>query len=394
MPTKDFYDVLGVSRGASADDIKRAYRALARKHHPDVADNKSEAEHRFKEINEAYEVLSDPQKRAQYDRYGSVGNGAGAGGFGDFGGFSGFGGGGQGFGDIFDIFFGDRMGAQQTQARRGGPSRGSDLRYDLEISLEEAFHGATREIQFNHLAQCETCHGSGAAPNTLVVPCNQCGGTGVMRVVRQTPLGQFVTQSTCTKCNGDGQVVQEPCPTCAGRGRREVERRAHGEGASGRGRWQPHPHFGKRRSRDPRRYAGRSLYVYLSIAPHPLFKRDGTRHYVDVPISFPQAARTRLGALARRRTAIDGQPRYAIGHDVPHARARHAERAPVRSRRSPRAVHVVVPTKIAKTPARVLEEYARLGGDRVEEKSFFDKVKDAFKPEYSSSKERMRRAIP
>ncbi|HET6894746.1 MAG TPA: DnaJ domain-containing protein, partial [Candidatus Baltobacteraceae bacterium] len=227
MPTKDFYEVLGVNRTASADDIKRAYRGLARKHHPDVADNKAEAEHRFKEINEAYEVLSDPQKRAQYDRFGTVGNGAGAG-FGDFGGFGQGGFGTSGFGDIFDIFFGDRgspFGAQQTQARRGGPARGSDLRYDLEISLEEAFAGVTREIQFNHLAQCETCRGAGAEPGTLIVPCDRCGGTGVMRMARQTPLGQFVTQSSCTQCGGEGQVIQQPCHTCSGRGRREVERK-------------------------------------------------------------------------------------------------------------------------------------------------------------------------
>jgi molecular chaperone DnaJ len=380
MPTKDFYDVLGVSRDASADDIKRAYRGLARKHHPDVAENKAEAEHRFKEINEAYEVLSDPQKRAQYDRFGSVGNGAGAGGFGDFGNFGGFGG--QGFGDIFDIFFGDRMGAQQAQARRSGPSRGSDLRYDLEITLEEAFQGATREIQFNHLAQCETCHGSGAAPNSLVVPCSQCSGTGVMRMVRQTPLGQFVTQSTCTKCNGDGQVVQEPCHTCAGRGRREVERKLTvkvppGVDDGSRIRITGNGEAGIRGGTPG------DLYVYLSIAPHPVFRREGLDTYVDVPVSFPQAA---LGAQVGV-PSLEGELQLTVhpgtqsgttfrmrGHGMPSVRGTSRGDHVV-------TVHVVVPTKIAKRQRELLEEYARLGGDRVEEKSFFDKVKDAFKPE-------------
>jgi molecular chaperone DnaJ len=378
MPTKDFYETLGVSRNANADEIKRAYRSLARKHHPDVAENKAEAEHRFKEINEAYEVLSDPQKRAQYDRYGTVGNGAG--GFGDFGGFGpGFGA--SGFGDIFDIFFGERAGAQQTQ-RRGGPARGSDLRYDLEISLEEAFTGTTREIQFNHLAQCETCHGSGAAPNTLVVPCTQCGGTGVMRMVRQTPLGQFVTQSTCTRCNGEGQVIQEPCPSCAGRGRREVERKLTVKVPAG-------VDDGSRIRISGNGEAGirggppGDLYVYLSVAPHPLFKRDGLDTYVDVPISFPQAA---LGAQIDVRS-LEGDLSLNVhagtqtgttfrmrGHGMPSVRGSNRGDHLV-------TIHVVVPSKVNKRQRELLEEYARIGGDRVDEKSFFDKVKDAFRPE-------------
>jgi molecular chaperone DnaJ len=379
MPTKDFYETLGVSRNANADEIKRAYRALARKHHPDVSENKVEAEHRFKEINEAYEVLSDPQKRAHYDRYGSVGNGAGAG-FGDFSGFGpGFGA--SGFGDIFDIFFGDRTGAQQAQ-RRGGPARGSDLRYDLEISLEEAFTGTTREIQFNHLAQCETCHGSGAAPNTLVVPCNQCGGTGVMRMVRQTPLGQFVTQSTCTRCNGEGQVIQEPCPSCAGRGRREVERRLTVKVPAGVDDGSRIRITGSGEAGIRSGPAG-DLYVYLSVSPHPVFKRDGLDTYVDVPISFPQAT---LGAQIEV-PSLEGELSLSVhagtqsgttfrmrGHGMPSVRGTTRGDHIV-------TVHVVVPAKINKRQRELLEEYARAGGDRVDEKSFFDKVKDAFSPE-------------
>jgi molecular chaperone DnaJ len=377
MPTTDFYEVLGVSRTASADDIKRAYRALARRHHPDVADNKAEAEHRFKEINEAYEVLSDPQKRAQYDRYGAVGNGAGMGqGFGDFG----FGG--SGFGDIFDIFFGDRMGARPQQQRRAGPSRGSDLRYDLEISLEEAFGGTTREVQFNHLAQCDECKGSGAAPGTLVSACDRCGGSGVQRIVRQTPLGQFVTQSTCSRCNGEGEVVVQPCPACAGRGRREIERkltvkipagvddgsriRINGNGEAG-----------------IRGGPAGDLYVYLSIARHPLFRREGLDTYVDVPISFPQAA---LGAhlavpslegelpLSINAGTQTGTAYRIRGRGMPtvrgHQRGDHVV-----------TVHVVVPNKVTKRQRELLEEYARQGGDRIDERSFFDKVKEAFKPD-------------
>ena len=381
MPTKDFYEVLGVSRGANSDDIKRAYRTLARKHHPDVSDNKAEAEHRFKEINEAYEVLSDPQKRAHYDRYGAVGNGSGgAGGFGDFGFGQGFGG--SGFGDIFDIFFGDRAGAQQGQARRGGPARGSDLRYDLEIALEEAFSGTTREIQFNHLAQCETCRGSGAAPGTLVVPCDRCSGTGVMRSVRQTPLGQFVTQSSCTQCGGEGQVIAQPCTNCAGRGRREVERKLTVKVPAG-------VDDGSRIRINGSGEAGirggppGDLYVYLSLAPHSLFRRAGADTFVDVPISFPQAA---LGAqigvpslegelqLPLQGGTQSGTTFRMRGHGMPSVRGTQRGDHVV-------TVHVMVPAKVNKQQRELLEEYARAGGDRIDERSFFDKVKDAFKPD-------------
>ncbi len=375
MPTKDFYDVLGVNRNAGVEDIKRAYRALARKHHPDVAENKAEAEHRFKEINEAYEVLSDPQKRAQYDRYGTVGNGASSAGFGDFGGF-----GGSGFGDIFDIFFGDRMGAQQAQTRRAGPARGSDLRYDLEITLEEAFTGTTREIQFNHLAQCETCVGSGAAPGTLVVPCDRCSGTGVMRMVRQTPLGQFVTQSTCSKCNGDGQVVQTPCPTCHGRGRREVERKLTVKVPAGvddgsririTGNGEAGIHGGP---------AG-DLYVYLNVANHALFRREGTDTFVDVPITFPQAV---LGAQISVPSLEGELPLSVHAGTQPGTTFRMRGRGMPAVRGTSRGdhvvtVHLMVPTKVNKRQRELLEEYAESVGDH--ERSFFDKVKDAFKPE-------------
>jgi molecular chaperone DnaJ len=378
MPTRDFYEVLGIGRGASSDEIKRAYRTLARKHHPDVADNKAEAEHRFKEINEAYEVLSDPQKRAQYDRFGTVQNGAASGGFGDFG-FGGFAGG--GFGDIFDVFFGERAGAQQ-QARRTGPSRGSDLRYDLEITLEEAFAGTSREIRFTHLAQCEQCGGSGAAPGTLISACDRCGGTGVMRMARQTPLGQFVTQTTCTQCGGEGQIVPHPCPACGGRGRREVERKLTVKVPAG-------VDDGSRIRIAGSGEAGirggppGDLFVYLSVAPHRLFRRDGMDTSVEVSISFPQAA---LGGEIAV-PSLEGELKLAIhegtqsgtryrmrGHGMPGVRG---------SQRGDHfvTVHVVVPSKLGKRQRELLEEYASLGGDRVDEKSFFDRVKEAFRPE-------------
>jgi len=374
VPT-DFYAVLGLERGASETDIKRAYRSLARKHHPDVSKDKAQAEMRFKEINEAYEVLSDPQKRQVYDRYGSAG-GAGAAGF-DVGGF-----GPEGFGSIFDMFFGagGAGSAGHAQGRPAGPARGADLRYDLQVTLEEAFRGAEREISFNHLTQCDTCHGSGAKPGTLIVSCDRCSGSGVMRTIRQTPLGQFVTQTTCTRCGGDGQSIPTPCESCRGRGRIERPRtlsvkiptgvedgsriRLSGNGEAG-----------------ARGGPAGDLYVYISIAPHQRFRRDGIDLAIDVPITFPQAA---LGALIEVQ-AIDGKAELQVP-----AGTQSASTFRLRGRGMPTirgnahgdllvTVHVAVPTKITRQERELLEMYAKTSGDVIEDRPFFDRFKDAFR---------------
>lgn len=371
MPTVDYYEILGVARGASGDEIKRAYRRLARTHHPDVSADKSEAEHRFKAINEAYEVLSDPDKRAQYDRFGVVNNGAGSG--------PGFGFDAGSFGDIFDMFFGN---ARTAHPRHAGPQRGADLRYDLEISLEEAFGGVSKEIEFTHLAACDTCRGSGAAPGTLVRPCATCGGSGIVRGVRHTPLGQMMTQSPCARCGGEGQVVEHPCDACHGHGRRNVDRRLtvtvpagvdDGSririGGSGEG--------------GVRGGSPGDLYVYLKVAPHRYFRRVGLDTYADVPVSFPQAA---LGGPVTVR-ALDGELEVALaagtqpgtvlrlrGRGMPAVRGSHRGDHHV-------TVHVTVPTTLNRQQRELLEEYARAGGDAVEERSFFERVKDAFRPD-------------
>ena len=375
MPA-DFYELLGVDRNASDADIKRAYRSLARKYHPDVATDKTTADAHFKQINQAYEVLSDPQKRQAYDTYGHASvNGAQGGG----GPFSGFGA--EGFGDIFDMFFTAARG--QPQQRRSGPVRGNDLRYDLQITLEQAFAGTQREITFNHMAACSACKGSGAAAGTLIVACDRCAGTGVQRTVRQTPLGQFVTQSTCTKCAGDGQMIPTPCETCRGRGRTEVEKtltvkipagvddgsriRISGNGEAG-----------------TRGGAPGDLYVFLSIARHQRFRRDGADLYLDVPIAFTHAV---LGAIIEV-PSLEGPLELQIapgtqtgslyrmrGNGMPSVRGTVRGDLLV-------TVHVVVPTKLDKRERELLEEYARIGGDKIEEeKSFFERVKDAFRAE-------------
>ncbi|MBV9333373.1 MAG: molecular chaperone DnaJ [Candidatus Eremiobacteraeota bacterium] len=373
MPTQDYYEILGVSRDASGDEIKQAYRALARKHHPDVAHDKSKAEHQFKEINEAYEVLSDPRKRAQYDRFGSVGNGSSAG-MGDFG----FGQ--AGFGDIFDMFFGNVRGG--TQTRRAGPERGADLRYDVEIMLEEAFAGTTKDIVFDRMAHCETCKGSGAQPGTIVVPCDRCGGSGMVRTTRQTPLGQIVTQGPCSRCGGDGHVIPNPCTSCGGAGRAETETRLTvtvpaGVDDGSRIRIAGSGEGGTRGGP-----AG-DLYVYLRIEPHRLFRREGRDTFVDVPVSFTEA--TLGGTIEVPSLAGDvdltlppgtqsGTTLRLRGYGMPTVRGATRGDHHV-------TVHVVVPTKLSRRQRELLEAYAEAGGDAVGERTFFDRVKDAFRPE-------------
>lgn len=371
MPV-DYYEVLGVNRNASDVDIKRAYRSLARKYHPDVADDKTAAEAHFKEINEAYSVLSDPQKRQLYDTYGHAATSGAPPPGNPFAGF-----GGEGFGDIFDMFFG----RTQAQPRKQGPTRGGDLRYDLQITLEEAFTGTQREITFNHLAACATCKGTGAAPGSPIVTCERCAGTGVQRTVRQTPLGQFVTQSTCTRCGGTGQTIPTPCQTCMGRGQTEAERtltvkippgvddgsriRISGNGEAGL-----------------RGGPAGDLYVFLSVARHQQFRRDGADLYVDVPISFPQAAMGATIAIDSLEGPVELQVAAGTqtgslyrmrGHGMPSVRGTGRGDLIV-------TVHVIVPTKLSKHQRELLEEFAAAGGDRIDDaKSFFDRVKDAFR---------------
>ena len=371
----DFYRTLGVERGATEAEIKRAYRQLARKFHPDVAPNKVEAEAHFKEINEAYEVLSDPRKREMYDLHGQTGNGASSG-------FTGFGGS-EGFTDLFDMFFGGG-GRTQTAQRPAGPARGADLRYDLDISLEDAFRGSERQVTFSSLGPCDDCGGSGARKGTLITSCDRCHGSGVMRSARQTPLGQFVTQTTCTKCNGEGQTIPSPCDNCRGRGRIERSRtltvripagvddgsriRIGGSGEAG-----------------SRGGPSGDLYVYLSIAEHPRFHRNGADLQVEIPVAFAHAA---LGGSLIVQTLDPERPvevhinpgtqsgsTYRVrGSGMPNVRGQGQGDLLV-------TVHVAVPTKLSPRERELLEELARLEGNKTEERSFFDRVKDAFKVE-------------
>lgn len=282
--SKDFYKTLGIEKGASADEIKKAYRKLAMKYHPDQNKDNKEAEEKFKELNEAYDVLKDDQKRAAYDRFGSAAFDGSQGGFGGAGGFSGFGGAGA-FSDIFEDMFGDFMGGRGGGRSRGGPQRGSDMQYTLEISLEDAFNGKEANIKIPVNDTCDACNGSGAEPGTSAETCPTCNGQG--RVRQQQ--GFFTIERTCPTCNGAGKIIKTPCKKCSGSGRIRKDKtlkvkipagvdtgrriRLTGEGEAGI--------MGGPRG---------DLYVLLAVKPHKLFKRENANLHCRVPITVTRAA--------------------------------------------------------------------------------------------------------
>ena len=248
MAKRDYYEVLGVPRGADEAEIKKAYRRIAMKHHPDRNPGDKAAEESFKEANEAYSVLSDPQKKAAYDQFGHAGvDGQG--------GAGGFGGGGASFSDIFGDVFGDIFGGGGGRGGRTGPQRGADLRYNLEIDLEDAVHGATIKIRVPTLETCEECHGSGARRGSSPVSCTTCGGAGQIRMQQ----GFFSVQQTCPNCRGKGKMIKDPCGSCHGRGRIEKQKTLSVKIPAGRRYRRPHPPVGRGRGRPRGRAARRSL---------------------------------------------------------------------------------------------------------------------------------------
>jgi molecular chaperone DnaJ len=365
MPDKrDYYDVLGVHKDADERALKKAYRKLAHETHPDKNPGDKVAEEKFKEAGEAYAVLSDPDKRAHYDRFGH-----------QEGGFpGGFGGGQVNIQDIFGDIFGDLFGGGRG---RRGAARGSDLRYHMEITFEEAAFGAAKDVTIPRLEECATCAGSGAKAGSKPKVCNTCGGAGEIRVTQ----GFFAIAKTCPTCGGAGRVVEKPCEDCSGRGQRELERtlavkvpagvnegtrlRFVGEGEAGRG-------------GGPRG----DLYVVLAIKPHPLFARDEENVLCEVPVSFPQAA---LGCTLEVPT-LDGKVQMKIPAGTqPGAVFRLKGKGIPLLRGSGRGdqlvkVRVEVPAKLNDEQKSHLEKFAAASGDDVhpEAKTFFDKVKELF----------------
>ena len=301
---RDYYEVLGVNKDATDEELKKAYRKLAKKYHPDAnPDNKEEAEAKFKEVNEAYETLSDPQKRKMYDQFGPDGpQGFGGGAGGPFGGqggyysysssgFDGFGDFGD-LGDIFSSFFGGGFGGRSSSKRQNGPRKGADLNLHMEITFEQAYLGVEKEVTVTRNETCDTCHGTGAKPGTTVTKCGVCHGTGQVTQVQNTILGQMQTTRTCSACHGTGEVIKEPCETCRGKGtvRKQPKIKvkipagiSDGQTVVLRGEGEPGEKGGPKGD----------LYITINIKKHSIFSRNGNNVMCEIPITITQAT---LGA--------------------------------------------------------------------------------------------------
>lgn len=363
---KDYYQILGVSRDATQDEIKKAFRQLALKYHPDRNLGDKEAEEKFKEINEAYSCLSDPEKRANYDRFGTAeGMGAGFGGFGaGFGGFSDI------FGDIFEEFFGTFGGSKRPR-----PTKGSDLSYRLDITLEEAAFGVEKKISIPRWQSCNVCNGSGSEPGTSPLVCPNCRGSGHVRFQQ----GFFSVSKTCGKCHGSGRIISHPCKNCKGNTKVRVQReilvkipagvdtgsrlRLNGEGDLG-------SHGGP----------PGDLYVIINVEDHPFFKRDGMNIYCQVPISFTKAV---FGGEIEVPT-LDGYSKIKIPAGTPSGKSFH-----LKGKGMPKigghsrgdqvvSVYIVVPKKISQRQRELLEEFESLSEEGAEKKGFKRKLKDLF----------------
>ena len=376
MNNTEFYDRLGVSKDASQAEIKKAYRKMSKKYHPDI-NKEPGAEEKYKEIQEAYETLGDEQKRAAYDQYGPAGaNGGFGGGAGGFGGFDGAGFG--GFEDIFSSFFGGGGGMRNPNA----PRQGDDLQYRVNLTFEEAVFGVEKEVVYNRESTCLTCHGSGAKPGTSPVTCSRCHGSGVINVDTQTPLGMMRRQVTCDVCHGKGKEIKEPCHTCHGTGHEKKTHKVSVKIPAG-------VETGQQIRLQGQGEAGFNggpygdLFVIINVLPSNKFERNGSTIYYTMNISFVQAA---LGDTVEVPT-VHGDVEMTIP-----AGTQTGKTFRLRGKGAPKlhgggqgdqhvTVNIVTPTKLNDAQVKALKQFAQAGGDKVgnpKKKGFFDKVKDAF----------------
>ena len=373
---RDYYEVLGVQKSATDAEIKKAYRKLAKENHPDLNPGNAEAEARFKEANEAYEILSDSDKRARYDQFGFAGvdpNYGAGGGYGGFDGAFDFG----DLGDIFGSFFGGGFGGGGRT--RNGPQRGESLRVGVTITFEEAAFGCEKDVQIERIEQCDTCHGSGAAEGTTPETCTNCGGSGQVQQRRQTPMGVFATTGPCPACGGKGKIIKTPCDTCGGKGmvrkRKTIKVNIpagidNGQIISLRGQGNAGKNGGP---------AG-DLQIVVSVQSHQLFRRDGSDVFCDAPITFTQAV---LGGEMEIPT-IDGKVKYDIpegtqtsttfrlrGKGIPNVNGRGRGDQYV-------TVYIETPRNLSKEQKDALKKFSETLGEKnyKERKSFFDKFKN------------------
>ena len=375
---RDYYEVLGVNRGASDDEIKKAYRKEAKKYHPDLHPGDKEAEAKFKEVNEAYEVLSDKDKKARYDQFGHAGvdpnygaGGAGAGGFGGF----------EDFGDIFSNIFGGGFGGFGGQ-RRNGPVRGNDIRTSVLLTFEEAAFGCKKRVEVTRQEECPTCKGSGAKPGTSPVKCKKCNGSGRIRTQTRTPFGMMANETVCPDCRGSGKVIIEPCRDCRGTGRVRKSNKIEVSIPAGinEGQSMQIPGQGEMGQR-----GGQTgdLLVTIRIKPHEIFRREDYDVYIDMPVTFVQAA---LGATIKVPT-IDGIVEYDIPEGTQTGSMFRLKNKGIQYLRSKNRgdqyvkVDVEVPKNLSQAQKDILKQFDKAceGKNYKKQKTFFDKMKDLFK---------------
>ena len=376
---RDYYEVLGLQKGASDNDIKKAFRKMAMKYHPDKNPGDKVAEEKFKEINEAYAVLSDPEKKEKYDRFGHAGVdpnsgfGGGAGGFGGFGGFE----------DIFDMFGGafGGFGGGSRGRRNNGPRKGSDLQKAVTITFEEAAFGTKKEIRLNKYVKCKTCGGSGAAPGTSKKSCPKCGGTGEIRTAQRTPLGTFQSVSPCPDCNGPGEINETPCPDCGGSGKTRDNVTISVNIPAGvdndsvipiKGQGEPGVNGGP----------DGDLYIVINVEPHKIFERRGQDLWLEIPITFDQAA---LGDDIIVPT-LEGKVSYKVPSGTQPDTIFRLKGKGIKSVRGNRKgdlyvkVNLEVPTKLNSKQKKAISAMAeKVTGECYQKKSsFLDSLKEFF----------------
>jgi molecular chaperone DnaJ len=373
---KDYYKILEIEKGASEEDIKKAFRKMAIKYHPDKNPGDKQAEEKFKEVNEAYQVLSDPDKKAQYDQFGTT-DFNGQGGFEGFGGFNGFG----GFSDIFGDIFGDVFSGGGGRRQKNGPQRGADLEYTLDLSFEEAAFGVKKDVDIYRNEACETCAGSGAKAGTTSKTCDKCGGTGQIQSRRNTPFGSFVSVNTCDKCHGEGKIIETPCPTCSGKGKVRKKKVVSINIPAGVDTGNTIPLRGEG---EPGTKGGPNgdLYIHLRVKPHKIFKREGFDMICEVPISFIKAT---LGGEISIPT-LEGSTSHAIPEGTqPGTVVKLKGKGIPRIRGTGRGdlyveIKVDIPKKLTEKQKNLLNQLAEEFGENKGDgkKTFIDKVKDAF----------------
>lgn len=380
---KDYYEVLGVSKGASDDELKKGYRKMAKKYHPDANQNSKDAEVKFKEVNEAYEVLSDSNKRAQYDQFGHAAfeqGGAGGGGFS-------YSGGEFDMGDIFNMFgFGGGFGGS---TRRSGPQKGSDVGVTIQVTFEEAVFGTTKEIQINITDECDTCHGTGAKAGTHAETCKRCGGSGQERFTQQSMFGAVTSVRPCSVCGGTGKTIKEPCTSCRGNGKVKKIKKFEVNIPKGIDHGQTIRLAGKGEVGEKGGGYG-DLLVTVYIQPHKYFVRKGMDVYCEVPITFIQAT---LGDEITIKT-LEGEQKYTVKPGTQPGTITTIKGVGVPNLRNVRSkgdqiitFKVTIPTSLTEKQKELLKEFDGKKKDDLEKeeskedgkKGFFDKVKEAFK---------------